>query len=109
MGINEGCKRCLHRENYDFGRKVESSESLQALQDRKPPSQYPFVGFKDRNLEDEYLEDLVRTSKSRIILGLAVTTLLFLFGPVSEVAITLPSWSMYDSGPYNKLVFILVM
>ncbi len=33
------------------------------------PSEYWFLGFKDRDLEEEYLNDLVVASKDRLYLG----------------------------------------
>ena len=45
------------------------------------PSQYPLLGFKDRHLEDEYLEHLVLASRSRIILGYVTAILLYASGP----------------------------
>ena len=54
------------------------------------PSQYPLLGFKDRHLEDEYLEHLVLASRSRIILG--YVTAILLYG--SELFASL--WVNYD-------------
>ena len=45
------------------------------------PSQYPLLGFKDRHLEDDYLEYLVVASKARIILGYVTVILLYGLGP----------------------------
>ena len=45
------------------------------------PSQYPLLGFKDRHLEDDYLEYLVVASKARIILGYVTAILLYASGP----------------------------
>ena len=45
------------------------------------PSQYPLLGFKDRHLEDEYLEHLVVASRARIILGYVTAILLYASGP----------------------------
>ena len=38
------------------------------------PSQYWLLGFKDRNLEEEYLNDLVDVSKDRLYLGYGMCT-----------------------------------
>ena len=54
------------------------------------PSQYPLLGFKDRHLEDEYLEHLVVASRARIILG--YVTAILLYG--SELFASL--WVNYD-------------
>ena len=45
------------------------------------PSQYPLLGFKDRHLEDDYLEYLVVASRARIILGYVTVILLYALGP----------------------------
>ena len=44
------------------------------------PSEYFVLGFKDRNLEAEYWNDVTLTSKYRILLGWFVSTLLFFVG-----------------------------
>ena len=44
------------------------------------PSEYFVLGFKDRNLEAEYWNDVTLTSKYRILLGWFVSTLLFVVG-----------------------------
>ena len=54
------------------------------------PSQYPLLGFKDRHLEDEYLEHLVVASRARIILGYVTAILLY----ASELFAYL--WVNYD-------------
>ena len=45
------------------------------------PSQYPLLGFKDRHLEDDYLEYLVVASRARIILGYVTVILLYALCP----------------------------
>ena len=42
---------------------LPGSKQGSSLRAPKPPSQYFILGFKDRNLEDEYLEDQVLSSK----------------------------------------------
>ena len=54
------------------------------------PAQYPLLGFKDRKLEDEYLEHLVVASKWRIVLGYVTATLLYATCPFSG------AWTSYD-------------
>ena len=54
------------------------------------PSQYPLLGFKDRHLEDDYLEYLVVASRSRIILGYVTVILLYAFCPFAL------DWPFYD-------------
>ena len=55
------------------------------------PSQYPLLGFKDRHLEDDYLEYLVVASKARIILGYVTAILLYASGPFATC------WVNFDS------------
>ena len=54
------------------------------------PSQYPLLGFKDRHLEDDYLEYLVVASRARIILGYVTVILLYALGPFAL------DWPYYD-------------
>ena len=54
------------------------------------PSQYPLLGFKDRHLEDEYLEYLVVASRARTILGYVTVILLYALCPF------LLYWPDYD-------------
>ena len=54
------------------------------------PSQYPLLGFKDRHLEDDYLEYLVVASRARIVLGYVTVILLYALGPFALY------WPFYD-------------
>ncbi|WZN62484.1 guanylate cyclase [Chloropicon roscoffensis] len=91
--VNYGCRRWLHKEDYSFDEGGEKTRSSSR------PSQYPLLGFKDRKLEDEYLEHLVVASKWRIILG--YVTAILLFG--SELfALT---WVGYDLGMWNEQLY----
>ncbi|WZN65017.1 guanylate cyclase [Chloropicon roscoffensis] len=81
--VNWGCRRCLHKEDYSFDEDEVSSSSK--------PSQYPLLGFKDRHLEDDYLEYLVVASKARIILGYVTAILLYASGPFATC------WVNFDS------------
>ena len=56
------------------------------------PSQYPLLGFKDRHLEDDYLEYLVVASRARIILGYVTVILLYGLGPFAA------NFVVYDRG-----------
>ena len=59
------------------------------------PSEYFVLGFKDRNLEAEYWNDVALTSKPRIILGYFVSILILLAGPImSEIAYARSSESL---------------
>ena len=63
-------RRWLNKENYCFDEqmKLSSSSRTEDLLDSSP-SQYWLLGFMDRDLEDEYLNDLAVVSKHRIYLG----------------------------------------
>ncbi|WZN67084.1 guanylate cyclase [Chloropicon roscoffensis] len=76
--VNFGCRKYLHKEDYDFDQSSTTSKNDVV----SSPSQYFVLGFKDRNLEAEYWNDVTLTSKYRILLGWFVSTLLFVVGPV---------------------------
>ena len=62
-------RRWLNKENYCFDEQMNvSSIRTEDLLDSSP-SQYWLLGFKDRDLEEEYLNDLAVVSKHRIYLG----------------------------------------
>ena len=62
-------RRWLNKENYCFDEQMNvSSIRTQDVLDSSP-SQYWLLGFKDRDLEEEYLNDLAVVSKHRIYLG----------------------------------------
>ncbi|QDZ22630.1 guanylate cyclase [Chloropicon primus] len=62
-----GLRRCLHREDFDFAKHVNpSSGAICGTPNRT------FFGFCDRNLEDEYLDQLAKKSIKRIVLGYGV-------------------------------------
>eukprot|EP00212_Chloropicon_laureae_P002705 CAMPEP_0197486618 /NCGR_PEP_ID=MMETSP1311-20131121/1599_1 /TAXON_ID=464262 /ORGANISM="Genus nov. species nov., Strain RCC856" /LENGTH=65 /DNA_ID=CAMNT_0043029825 /DNA_START=234 /DNA_END=427 /DNA_ORIENTATION=- len=50
-------KRWLHREDYAFEAQAQSS-ARDAGVELVPPKQYWLLGFKDRELEGEYLDEL---------------------------------------------------
>ena len=51
--------------NLSSRRSTGNTENILA----STPSEYWFLGFKDRDLEEEYLNDLVVASKGRLYLG----------------------------------------
>ena len=55
LGTTWGCTRWLHREDFVFELNNKKRDSALVAE----PSQYWLLGFKDRALEREYLEDLV--------------------------------------------------
>ena len=90
LGTTWGCTQWLHREDYtvfELGDnpdgKVEgasvASSRVRASADE--PSQYWLIGFKDRRLEREYLEDLLEVSSSCFFVGSSLALLLYLFLP----------------------------
>ena len=90
LGTTWGCTQWLHREDYTVfdlsdnpDGKVEgasvASSRVRASADE--PSQYWLIGFKDRRLEREYLEDLLKVSSSCFFVGSSLALLLYLFLP----------------------------
>ena len=71
------CRKWLHKEDYPFKRQMNllSSMGTEHLLSSSP-SEYWLLGFKDRELEDEYLNDLVLVSKDRIYLGYGMCALI---------------------------------
>jgi len=56
---------------------LESEESAAVDTKAYAPSKYPILGWKDRNLEDEYLDDLAKQNKKLIILGLVASLFVY--------------------------------
>ena len=52
------------------------------------PSQYWLLGFKDRNLEEEYLNDLVDVSKDRIYLGYGMCAFFIFVSQILRLIVT---------------------
>ena len=63
--------------------KMEEASVARASEE---PSQYWLIGFKDRRLEREYLEDLVEVSSSCFIVGTSLALLLYLALPLPLAA-----------------------
>ena len=63
-------RKWLHKEKYSFEEQMHLS-SNKKTEDvlASSPSEHWLLGFKDRDLEEEYLNDLVDVSKGRIYLG----------------------------------------
>ena len=94
LGTTWGCTQWLHREDYTVfdlsdnpdgkdergSGKMEEASVARASADE--PSQYWLIGFKDRRLEREYLEDLVDVSSSCFLGGSALALLLYLILPL---------------------------
>ncbi len=62
-------RKGLHKEDYCFDEQMNVSSSRTEDVLASTPSQYWILGFKDRDLEEEYLNDLVDVSKGRLYLG----------------------------------------
>merc|ERR1711908_142644 len=64
----------LHREDYKFENEVddvvaEGPTSSFSFRNHRPKRYLALLGFKDRSLEDEYLEDLARSKKASVFVG----------------------------------------
>jgi len=90
LGTTWGCTRWLHREDFVFelsdtpeGKMEEASVASSRVRASGKPSQYWLIGFKDRRLEREYLEDLVEVSSSCFIVGTSLALLLYVIFPLT--------------------------
>ena len=92
LGTTWGCTQWLHREDYTVfdlsdnpdGKDERGSgkmEEASVARASDEPSQYWLIGFKDRRLEREYLEDLLEVSSSCFFVGSSLALLLYLFLP----------------------------
>ena len=80
LGVGWACKRWMHTPDHSFeGQHVEKMENSMS-QGSAGPSKHFLFGFRDRDLEDEYLDYLMRESRVRIYLGYVVMLLLIIFG-----------------------------
>ena len=85
LGTTWGCTQWLHREDYTVferseypdGKMEGASVASSRVRASGKPSQYWLIGFKDRRLEREYLEDLVEVSSSCFIVGTSLALLLY--------------------------------
>ena len=79
LGVGWACKRWMHTPDHSFeGQHVEKMENSMS-QGSAGPSKHFLFGFRDRDLEDEYLDYLMRESRVRIYLGYVVMLLLMFF------------------------------
>ena len=120
LGTTWGCTQWLHREDYTVfelgdnpdgkmeGASVASSR-VRASADE--PSQYWLIGFKDRRLEREYLEDLVDVSSSCFFVGSSLALLLYVALPLAS-AICMIAMESYirktETGPIPVVGAVLV-
>ena len=107
LGTTWGCTQWLHREDYTVfersdtpeGKMEEASVASSRVRASGKPSQYWLIGFKDRWLEREYLEDLVEVSSSCFFVGSFLTLLLYLALPLAlacgEFVFVTFIWDLY--------------
>ena len=63
-------RKWLHKEKYSFEEQMHLSSNKKTEDVLASfPSEHWLLGFKDRDLEEEYLNDLVDVSKGRLYLG----------------------------------------
>ena len=121
LGTTWGCTQWLHREDYtlfELGNKpdVKMEEASVASSRVRPsgePSQYWLIGFKDRRLEREYLEDLVEAWSSCLIVGSSLALLLYLILPIvfSVYQFVIATWKEDTLVPVGRVMghFLLPM
>jgi len=82
LGLSSAFKRWLHKEDFKFDESEDERSLRQAA-----PSQHFLIGFKDRELEEEYLDDLVlNVSKTRILVGYFFSFVLVLVSMLAAFA-----------------------
>ena len=81
-------RRWLHKENYSFKEQMNVSSIRTEDILASTPSQYWLLGFKDRNLEEEYLNDLVDVSKDRIYLGYGMCAFFIFVSQILRLIVT---------------------
>ena len=93
MLLTSLCKDALHKQDYKIEDEVDAISSKRGRrrggkragdEDHHGghfvnPQQHWMLGFKDRNLEEEYLEFLARGSRKRLLLGYSYCLLLVFF------------------------------
>jgi len=81
--VNVGCRRWAPKDTFKWGEEISQNikEGENASIREVRPAQYPLLGYRDRDLEDEYLDDMTCAMKSRILVGYVVSILVFFFGP----------------------------
>ena len=78
-------RKWLHTESYSFDEQMNFTCPVKKDVLVIKPSQYWFLGFKDRDLEEEYLNDLAVVSMARIFLGYSMCAVFVLFTQVLGV------------------------
>ena len=102
--LSRCCRRCLHREDFEFEAEVDANASKGHQESSHTPSRYFLLGFKDRNLEQEFLEDLVgSTIRTRVLVGYCASTALFLFIPFMQSLVVYDSIRWFADQPEEYL------
>ena len=81
-------RKGLHKEDYCFDEQMNVSSSRTEDVLASTPSQYWILGFKDRDLEEEYLNDLVDVSKDRIYLGYGMCAFFIFVSQILRLIVT---------------------
>eukprot|EP00212_Chloropicon_laureae_P004017 CAMPEP_0197488860 /NCGR_PEP_ID=MMETSP1311-20131121/3767_1 /TAXON_ID=464262 /ORGANISM="Genus nov. species nov., Strain RCC856" /LENGTH=432 /DNA_ID=CAMNT_0043033047 /DNA_START=19 /DNA_END=1313 /DNA_ORIENTATION=+ len=83
--ITWAARKSLHKQDYSFDERVEEASARSgSIFNLTRPQQYWFLGFKDRNLEARFLDDLARVSQPRTILGLTMALLMVVVGRLMQ-------------------------
>jgi len=98
--VNVGCRRWLHKSTYKWSEEISQNikEGENASIREVRPAEWPFLGYRDRDLEDEYLDDMTCAMKSRILVGYVASILVFFFGPLVQ---DLSATGLMDYGEDN--------
>eukprot|EP00216_Chloropicon_sp_CCMP2111_P006369 CAMPEP_0198234806 /NCGR_PEP_ID=MMETSP1446-20131203/706_1 /TAXON_ID=1461542 ORGANISM="Unidentified sp, Strain CCMP2111" /NCGR_SAMPLE_ID=MMETSP1446 /ASSEMBLY_ACC=CAM_ASM_001112 /LENGTH=634 /DNA_ID=CAMNT_0043915629 /DNA_START=231 /DNA_END=2135 /DNA_ORIENTATION=+ len=83
--VHFACRKCLHQEDYDFASNIDKASGKVIAY----PKRYFIMGFKDRNLERLYLNDVASHSKARLSLAYASVLLVFIVGNVLWATLSL--------------------
>jgi len=79
--ITWAARKSLHKQDYSFDEQLEEASAKGGgLLELTRPQQYLVLGFKDRNLEARFLDDLARVSQPRTILGYTMALLMVAVG-----------------------------
>ena len=94
-------RKWLHKEKYSFEEQMHLS-SNKKTEDvlASSPSEHWLLGFKDRDLEEEYLNDLVVVSKKRLYLGYGMCAFFILLTQVTQILVKViiePSQNLTES------------
>jgi len=99
--VNVGCRRWAPKDTFKWGEEISQNikEGENASIREVRPAQYPLLGYRDRDLEDEYLDDMTCAMKSRILVGYVVSILVFFFGPFVQDLSSMKSQHYLEDNP----------